>query len=94
MTRLFAVGFLALCACATSLARQDGEKAKVLYASPGSPQPEGKLVCSLERPTGSNIAERVCRYQNQNEWNARRAQDLMHELERRGCSDIKCYQDR
>jgi hypothetical protein len=94
MTRLSAFGLLALCACATLPARPGGEKAKVLYASPGSPQPEGKLVCSLERPTGSNIAERVCRYQNQNDWNARRVQDLMQELDRRGCNDLKCYQDR
>ena len=86
MRKLAAFAILGLCACATAPARNGGENAKVvLYSSPGSPQPEGRLVCMNERPTGSNISERVCRYENQSEWSAQRSQEAMLNFQRRPC---------
>ena len=75
--------FLALCACASAPAKQ--EKV-VLYSTPGAPTPDGKVICSVERPTGSNIAERICRYENQADWSSERAQDALLEMQRRACT--------
>jgi len=58
----------------------------VLYSTPGSPKPEGKVVCAVERPTGSNIAERICRYENQADFSAQRAQDTIQDMQRRSCA--------
>jgi len=41
------------------------------------PQPEGKIVCRMERPIGSNIAERVCRYIEDVERNRQRTQEIL-----------------
>jgi hypothetical protein len=41
------------------------------------PEPEGKIVCRMERPIGSNIAERVCRYIEDVERNRQRTQDIL-----------------
>ena len=87
MRKLALIGLLAVSACATSAAREREMKEKVvLYSSPGAPKPEGKMVCSVERPTGSNIAQRVCRYQNQADWSAERTQDAILDMQRRGCT--------
>jgi hypothetical protein len=87
MVKLTAFAILGLCACATAAKKGGAESAKVvLYSSPGAPQPEGKVVCANERPTGSNIAERVCRYQNQAQWSAQSSQDMMLNLQRRPCT--------
>jgi hypothetical protein len=91
MVKLTALGLLALCACSTAPAKPDRAKEMVLYSSssPGAPPPEGTIVCQVERPTGSNITTRVCRYQNQNDWNAQQAQQMMRELQQRPCAE-KC----
>jgi hypothetical protein len=90
MTRMFACALLVLCACATA-EKRDRAKEMVLYSTPGAPKPEGKMVCQLEYPTGSNIAKRVCRYQNQIDWNAQQAQQAMQDLQHRPCGS-KCNQ--
>ncbi len=49
-----------------------------------------KLVCVMEKPTGSNIAERVCRYKDSVEDQAQRTQEMMllrHSLQ---CSSEEC----
>ena len=92
MTRMFACALLALCACATA-AKNDRAKEMVLYSTPGAPKPEGQMVCQVEYPTGSNIAKRVCRYQNQIDWNAQQAQQAMREMQQKPCS-AKCGGDR
>ena len=81
--RTWAAGFLALCACASAPSRQ--EKV-VLYSTPGAPVPEGKVVCHVERPTGSNIAERICRYENQADYSSSRTQDAILDMQRRACT--------
>jgi len=83
MRTLAAAVFLAVCACASAPAKQ--EKV-VLYSTPGAPVPDGKVVCSVERPTGSNIAERICRYENQADWSSERARDAVLDMQRRGCT--------
>ena len=92
MTRMFACALLAVCACATA-AKNDRAKEMVLYSTPGAPKPEGQMVCQLEYPTGSNIAKRVCRYQNQIDWNAQQAQEAMRDLQHMPCT-AKCNGDR
>jgi hypothetical protein len=87
MRKLAVTGFLALSACATPAPRDREMKERVvLYSTPGSPKPEGKVVCSVDRPTGSNIAERICRYENQADWAAERTQDALLEMQRRPCT--------
>ena len=80
---------VALCACATTPVRQDPAKEKTrALASPAAPPPEGKVICSLERPTGSNIAERVCRYQNQQDWSSAQSQEVLRQLQQQQrCND-------
>ena len=93
MPKLLAVlSALALCACATSKVVQDPKRENLKVASlPGAPPPEGKIHCQLERPTGSNIAERVCRYVNQNDWSAARSQDMLRQVEHELlCTDSGC----
>jgi len=94
MTKLLAALLVvALCACAgTSKVVQDPKRENLKISSVnGAPPPEGKILCQLERPTGSNIAERVCRYVNQNDWSAARAQDMMRQLQTKEmCNDGGC----
>lgn len=90
MTKLGAFALLAACACATAPTQdrttQDRTKEKVvLFSTPGAPVPEGKVVCSVERPTGSNIAERICRYENQADWSSARTQDALLGMQRQPC---------
>jgi hypothetical protein len=89
---MFACALLALCACATA-AKNDRAKEMVLYSTAGAPKPEGVMICQLEYPTGSNIARRVCRYQNHADWNAQQAQQVMQELQQRPCA-ANCSGDR
>jgi hypothetical protein len=79
--------FLAVTACAGAAtqvqapqARQEAKKdAKPVAAN------EKNIVCHMERPTGSNIPERVCRYVNldANE-NTQRTQDMLRSDQRGG----------
>ena len=88
MTRFICL--FALCACATMTpVRQDPTKEKTrVAASPNAPPPEGRVICALERPTGSNIPQRVCRYQNQQDWSSARSQDMLREMQRiQMCND-------
>ena len=96
MPKLFAAAAaLALCACASMTpVVQDPKRENVKVSSVnGAPPPEGKIVCQLERPTGSNIAERVCRYVNQNDWSSARSQDMMRQIQSKEmCNDGGCPQ--
>ncbi len=51
------------------------------------------MVCAVEYPTGSNIAKRVCRYQNEIDANAQDAQQAMRRLQQGPCS-TNCSGDR
>jgi len=90
MKAILAVGLL-LCACASSSESRNRAKDMVLYSTPGAPKPEGKMICAVEYPTGSNIGRRVCRYEDHNNYNAQQAQDAIRELQHRGCQDPKCF---
>lgn len=80
----------ALLACAG--ATQPGPAAQALApaaqasrtAPAGTPQKgsqkESMLICEMERPTGSNIAERVCRPATEVEMQRLRTQDMMRTL--------------
>ena len=48
-----------------------------------------KLVCAMERPTGSNIAERVCRYRDEIDEAARQTQLGLLNLPK-SCDDMAC----
>jgi len=96
MPKLLAALFVcALCACAgTSKVVQDPKRENLKISSVnGAPPPQGKILCQLERPTGSNIAERVCRYVNQNDWSSARSQDMMRQIQSKEmCNDGGCPQ--
>jgi hypothetical protein len=88
-----AVSLLCLCACAGSrpVVQDPARETVKLSSEAGAPQPEGKMLCRLERRTGSNIPERICRYVNQNEFDAARAQDMLHLMpQRQVCNDMGC----
>jgi hypothetical protein len=52
---------------------------------------ERKLVCTVERPTGSNIAERVCRHKDDVAENAARTQETLLTMPRTTpCGGDKC----
>jgi|SRR5689334_13003072 hypothetical protein len=90
---LAALCVTALCACARMTpVVQDPKRENVKVSSVnGAPAPEGKIICQLERPTGSNIAERVCRYVNQNDWSSARSQDMMRQIQSKEmCNDGGC----
>ena len=91
---LAALSAMALCACATTPVVQDPKRENVKVSSVnGAPAPEGKILCRLERPTGSNIPERVCRYVNQNDWSSARSQDMMRQIQSKEmCNDGGCPQ--
>ncbi len=69
MNKILAVAFLFGCAgahreskpviSASDYKAKDGTAA----ASNGNVAPKGKMICTMERTIGSNIVERVCRYQ-------------------------------
>jgi hypothetical protein len=84
----------ALCACVTTPVVQDPKRENVKLSSVnGAPAPEGKILCRLERPTGSNIPERVCRYVNQDDWSSARSQDMMRQIQSKEmCNDGGCPQ--
>jgi len=87
------IWLLALCGCATMTpVKQDPAREKTrVAASPNAPPPEGRVICALERPTGSNIPERVCRYQNQQDWSSAQTQEMLRELQRiQMCNDSGC----
>jgi hypothetical protein len=45
-----------------------------------------KVICQMERPLGSNIAEMVCRTQESKDAEAQAAQDAMHANTKSGAS--------
>jgi hypothetical protein len=93
MTRVALILSIVVCACAgTTPVVQDPKKEKVyLAASPAAPPPEGTMLCMMERPTGSNIAQRVCRYRNQSDYNSQRTRELMEQMRYNNpCPDGNC----
>jgi hypothetical protein len=73
--------FLALAAACAGANKQVKEPAAQAKAANGSaPVAKGdqKVVCRMERPTGSNIPERVCRYPDaQTDEATMRTQDML-----------------
>jgi hypothetical protein len=62
---------------------QSKDKTKPLLA--------GKMVCVMERPTGSNIAERICRYQETSDVKARETQEMLLTMPHHSpCGNDKC----
>jgi hypothetical protein len=62
---------------------------KITVAQTKAPSGTRKLVCMMERPTGSNIAERVCRYQDELDEEARQTQLGLLNMQK-SCSDKDC----
>jgi hypothetical protein len=88
-----AVSWLCLCACAGSrpVVQDPARENLKLSAEMAAPKAEGKILCRLERPTGSNIPERICRYVNQNDFDAARTQDWLRTMpQRQVCNDMGC----
>ena len=55
------------------------KQASAKAASAGARQ-DSMVICEMERPTGSNIAERVCRPATPDEMERLRTQDMMRTL--------------
>ena len=51
-------------------------------AKPAQPPSDGRMVCEMERPTGSNIPERVCRWVPAIDNERMQAQDAIRNLPR------------
>ena len=79
---LWAAPLVVLCACAdVSEPAGRGGRPGAAQASPagdvdGGPA-ETTLICEMERPTGSNIAEKVCRPATEAEMQRLRTQDAV-----------------
>ncbi|MGZ6123511.1 MAG: hypothetical protein ACXWLR_01040 [Myxococcales bacterium] len=77
--------FLALAAaCAGPGKQQVKEPAAQAKTANGTAVAKGdqKVICRMERPTGSNIPERVCRYPDaQTDEGTMRTQDMMREAQ-------------
>jgi hypothetical protein len=73
--------FLALAAACAGTTKQVKEPAAAQAKSAnGTAVAKGdqKVICRMERPTGSNIPERVCRYPDaQSDEDMQRTQDMM-----------------
>lgn len=103
MSRLMLLGIaVPLFACASSSSAGYGTrimKASDYKASDGtlvttmrnSPSPDGLIVCRNERPTGSNIMERVCRYQEDIDHIRDRTQEMLSKMNKTSqCSGAGC----
>jgi hypothetical protein len=73
---VLAAALLAL-GCASSRSASGSAASGAPVANAASPQPAAKdrLICRYERPTGSNIPERICYTQDQLDEMSRAAQD-------------------
>jgi hypothetical protein len=72
--------FLALAAACAGASKQVKEPAAQAKSANGTAVAKGdqKVICRMERPTGSNIPERVCRYPDaQTDEATMRTQDMM-----------------
>ncbi len=92
MVRRIAV-LLTLACLASACATRSGTAAARPLASTAAPAGSGKpdpatkpgvkgngdsaLICQMERPTGSNIPEKVCRPASEVEWERMQTQDLL-----------------
>ena len=83
MVRVKTIGsalFLILAAACAGANTQVKEPAVQAKSANGTAVAKGdqKVICRMERPTGSNIPERVCRYPDaQTDEETQRAQDMM-----------------
>jgi hypothetical protein len=79
--------FLAMTACAGAAKQVQAPQAKQEVKKDAKPVAanEKNIVCHMERPTGSNIPERVCRYVDLNaDENTQRTQDMLRHEQGRG----------
>ena len=53
-------------------------KEPVLVA--GASAPNAKIICRMERPIGSLIAEKVCRHEEEMDWNRDRTQEIVETM--------------
>ncbi len=71
--------FLAVAACATAKSQQ-AKDVKAKTAEKEDP----RIVCRMERPTGSNIPERVCKYVDMKQSEeTMRTQDMIRDAQSR-----------
>ncbi|HZX97079.1 MAG TPA: hypothetical protein VFE90_21365 [Myxococcales bacterium] len=69
---------LATVACAGAGKQAQSQTQPVKDAKPVANNDKNNIVCRMERPTGSNIPERVCRYVNIDTTNeTQRTQDYL-----------------
>ena len=103
MAQTIAILSLLAVACASARsgprARVGNVPVEVYKAEDGTPAIEskqalpqgGKMVCVMEKPIGSNIAERVCRYQETLDEKARQTQESFLTMPQHSpCGNDKC----
>jgi hypothetical protein len=79
--------FLALTACAGAATQVQTPQAKQEVKKDAKPTASNdkNIICRMERPTGSNIPERVCRYVDlELSEDAQRTQDMIRNEQSRG----------
>lgn len=84
--RLIAAAVL-LAACAVQKPAQ--KPAAVAYSTPGQAKPKGKMVCTVERDTGSNMMEKVCTYEEQRDASDTGADDAMIKMNQRAAQHVQ-----
>ncbi len=72
---VLAASLAAGCAAPRSSAPSSSASAPLAQAAPAQSQPQ--LICRMERPTGSNIPQRVCRTQEEIDAMSLSAQDAI-----------------
>jgi hypothetical protein len=94
LTKLAALAFaglMALSAACVSANQGDSEVATASdRAGDGDDDGERDIVCRTERPTGSNIAQRVCYDRNEVEDRSERDQQGLRDTGRFGCEGPGC----
>jgi hypothetical protein len=73
--RLVLLVLAAGCAVSQTQVRETNNEIPGALATAAAP--EGNLICRMERPTGSHIAEEVCRFEHEMEHDRRRTQMML-----------------
>jgi hypothetical protein len=89
MRLLVSLALAAGCTASQTQVLKSNKEKPVALATTAAP--EGKLVCRMERPTGSNIPEQICRYEEEVEHDRGRTQEMLLTTPQRGaCNGDVC----
>ena len=79
----------ALAFCASACAGMTTEMKQQLPVA-GAPAPNAKVICRMERPTGTLIAQRICRREEDMDWDRDRTQETIQTMRVGGpCGECK-----